>query len=259
MSQPPPIYSPQSISVGIPDAAARFDILNVLLRKTPHTLTSDELHSIASQTHGFVGADLAALVREAGTKTIKRILFSSSQPYGISVFPPSLPRLATSDPTTIQTIIYADFLASLPHIRPSALRSVLLETPQVRWSDIGGQPHVRQKLHEVVEWPLKHPEAFTRLGVRPPRGVLLYGPPGCSKTLTAKALATESGINFIAVRGPEVSGELRLLLLVLTVSLVYQLLNKFVGESERAVREIFTKARAGAPCIVFFVSILCIF
>ena len=174
-----------------------------------------ELQSIASQTHGFVGADLAALVREAGTKTIKRIVFSTSQPYGTSVLPPSLPRLATSDPTTIQTITYADFLASLPHIRPSALRSVLLENPQVRWSDIGGQRQIRQKLREVVEWPLQHPEAFDRLGVRPPRGVLLYGPPGCSKTLIAKALATESGINFIAVRGPEVSGDLGVLLLVL--------------------------------------------
>jgi ATPase family associated with various cellular activities (AAA) len=163
---------------------------------------------------------LAALVREAGTKTIKRILFSSSQPFGVSVLPPSLPRLATSDPTTIQTITYADFLASLPHIRPSALRSVLLETPQVRWSDIGGQPHIRQKLREVVEWPLKHPEAFTRLGVRPPRGVLLYGPPGCSKTLTAKALATESGINFIAVRGPEVSNDPRLFQHILKIGLV---------------------------------------
>jgi len=182
----------------------------------------DELHSVASQTHGFVGADLAALVREAGTKTIKRIIFSSSQPYGTSVLPPSLPRLAASDPTTIQTITYADFLASLPHIRPSALRSVLLENPQVRWSDIGGQPHVRQKLREVVEWPLKHPEAFARLGVRPPRGVLLYGPPGCSKTLIAKALATESGINFIAVRGPEVSSGRRLLLVVLNVSPLVQ-------------------------------------
>lgn len=186
----------------------------------------DELHSIASQTHGFVGADLAALVREAGTKTIKRIVFSSSQPYGTSVLPPSLPRLATSDPTTIQTITYADFLASLPHIRPSALRSVLLETPQVRWSDIGGQPHVRQKLREVVEWPLKHPEAFARLGVRPPRGVLLYGPPGCSKTLIAKALATESGINFIAVRGPEVSSNFRLLLLVLNINSFIQALKQ---------------------------------
>jgi len=179
----------------------------------------EELQSIASQTHGFVGADLAALVQEAGTKTIKRIVFSSPQPYGTFVLPPSLPRLATSDPTTIQTITYADFLASLPHIRPSALRSVLLENPQVRWSDIGGQRQVRQKLREVVEWPLKHPEAFARLGVRPPRGVLLYGPPGCSKTLIAKALATESGINFIAVRGPEVSGGPGVLLRVLNVNL----------------------------------------
>ncbi len=99
----------------------------------------------------------------------------------------------------------SDLESGLSHVQPSAMREVFIETPQVRWSDIGGQQYVKQKLKECIEWPLLHPEAFERLGVRPPKGVLLYGPPGCSKTLTAKALATESGINFIAVKGPEVS------------------------------------------------------
>ena len=186
-----------------------------MLRTTPHDIRADELQTIASQTHGYVGADLAGLVREAGTLAIKRVISSDS-----------------SSPS--QMLTYADFLQALPHIRPSALRSLILETPHVSWSDIGGVSHIRERLREAIEWPLLHAETFARLGVMPTKGVLLYGPPGCSKTLTAKALATESGINFLAVKGPE-------------------LLNKFVGESERAVREVFAKARAGAPCIVFFV------
>jgi len=121
----------------------------------------------------------------------------------------------------------------LPSIRPSAMRSIFVETPPVRYSDIGGQASVIQKLKEVVDWPLRHSEAFNRLGAKPPKGVLLYGPPGCSKTILARACACESGVNFVAVKGPE-------------------LLNKFVGESERAVREIFMKARAASPSIIFF-------
>ncbi|KIM26415.1 hypothetical protein M408DRAFT_72773 [Serendipita vermifera MAFF 305830] len=205
----------RELEIGIPDASARLEILNVMLRTTPHSLSSEELRTIASQTHGYVGADLAGLVREAGTLAIKRVISSDATP--------ALPQLLT----------YADFLQALPHTRPSALRSLILETPHVSWSDIGGVSHVRERLREAIEWPLLHAETFSRLGVTPTKGVLLYGPPGCSKTLTAKALATESGINFLAVKGPE-------------------LLNKFVGESERAVREVFAKARAGAPCIVFF-------
>lgn len=121
-------------------------------------------------------------------------------------------------------------------MRPSALRSLFLDTVPVHYSDIGGQAQTIQKLRECVEWPLLHPEAFARLGVRAPRGVLLYGPPGCSKTLLVRACATESGVNFLAVKGPE-------------------LLNKYVGESERAVREIFSKARGAAPSIIFFVRV----
>lgn len=200
------------------------EILQILLKKTPHDLSVDQLQLIASQTHGYVGADLAGLVREAGTSAIKRqISVKASHD--------------RSDHPSVDLVTYSDFLRALPSTRPSALRSLILETPRVYWSDIGGVSHIRNKLKEAIEWPLLYPETFTRLGVAPTKGVLLYGPPGCSKTLTAKALATESGINFLAVKGPE-------------------LLNKFVGESERAVREVFAKARAGAPCIVFFVSVI---
>ncbi|KAF8531969.1 AAA family ATPase [Gautieria morchelliformis] len=205
----------REIEIGIPDATARRAILDVLLSRTPHSLTAAQLESLAARTHGYVGADLGAVVRDAGTLAIKRHL--SSFPSG--------------DVQTVLTL--SDILSALTSIRPSALREVFVETPQVLWSDIGGQATVKQKLKECVEWPLLHPATFERLGVSPPKGVLLYGPPGCSKTLTAKALATESGINFIAIKGPE-------------------LLNKFVGESERAVREIFRKARASSPSIIFF-------
>lgn len=185
-------------NTGIPDVPARLSILKVLLSKSPHNLSNDDLLSIASRTHGYVGADLSAVIREAGTVAIKRFLKASPNP---------LPALTTDTQSTLATMLLtlSDLESGLSHVQPSAMREVFIETPQVRWSDIGGQQYVKQKLKECIEWPLLHPEAFERLGVRPPKGVLLYGPPGCSKTLTAKALATESGINFIAVKGPEVS------------------------------------------------------
>ncbi|KAJ7784690.1 AAA family ATPase [Mycena metata] len=207
----------REIEIGIPDADARLSILQVLLSKTPHAISQADLLTIASRAHGYVGADLSAVVREAGTIAIKRWLATH----------PSEPSQEGL------TLTLPDLEASLPSIRPSAMRSVFVETPPIRYSEIGGQASVIQKLREAVEWPLLHPEAFSRLGVKPPKGVLLYGPPGCSKTVLARACAFESGINFIAVKGPEV-------------------LNKFVGESERTVREIFRKARAAAPSIVFF-------
>ncbi|KAJ7935540.1 AAA family ATPase [Mycena leptocephala] len=207
----------REIEIGIPDAEARVSILQVLLSKTPHAISQADLLTIASRAHGYVGADLSAVVREAGTIAIKRWLASHPQEKSQDGLTLTLP----------------DLEASLPSIRPSAMRSVFVETPPIRYSEIGGQASVIQKLREAVEWPLLHPDAFLRLGVKPPKGVLLYGPPGCSKTVLARACAFESGINFIAVKGPEV-------------------LNKFVGESERTVREIFRKARAAAPSIVFF-------
>ncbi|EJD02417.1 AAA family ATPase [Fomitiporia mediterranea MF3/22] len=212
----------REIEIGIPDAEARHAILKVILSTTPHSIPEEELRSIASRTHGYVGADLSAVVREAGTLAIKRYMHSNESSLA-------------STPIDKQSLLLTseDLSEGLKLVQPSALRSITIEVPAVRWNEIGGQAHVAQKLRECVEWPLRHPEAFARLGVKAPRGVLLYGPPGCSKTLTARALATESGINFLAVKGPE-------------------LLNKFVGESERAVREIFRKARAAAPSIVFF-------
>ncbi|KAG1836114.1 P-loop containing nucleoside triphosphate hydrolase protein [Suillus subalutaceus] len=211
----------REFEIGIPDADARHSILNVLLSKTPHCITDAELHSIARRAHGYVGADLSAVVREAGTLAIKR---------WITHIPPG----SHSDPTSMTLkLTPSDLSNALPTVRPSAMRSLFIETPPVQFEDIGGQAHIIQKLREAVEWPLLHPEAFQRLGVRPPKGLLLYGPPGCSKTVLARACATESGVNFVAVKGPE-------------------LLNKYVGESERAVRDIFSKARAASPSIIFF-------
>ncbi|KAG1810902.1 P-loop containing nucleoside triphosphate hydrolase protein [Suillus subaureus] len=213
----------REFEIGIPDADARHSILNVLLSKTPHCITDAELHSIARRAHGYVGADLSAVVREAGTLAIKR---------WITHIPPG----SHTDPSATSMTLKltpSDLSDALPTVRPSAMRSLFIETPPVRFEDIGGQAHIIQKLREAVEWPLLHPEAFQRLGVRPPKGLLLYGPPGCSKTILARACATESGVNFVAVKGPE-------------------LLNKYVGESERAVRDIFSKARAASPSIIFF-------
>lgn len=213
----------REFEIGIPDAAARHSILNVLLSKTPHCITDAELHSIARRAHGYVGADLSAVVREAGTLAIKRWMTYTPPPFN-------------ADPAaTLMTLKLtpSDLSEALPTVRPSAMRSLFIETPPIRFEDIGGQADIIQKLREAVEWPLLHPEAFHRLGVRPPKGLLLYGPPGCSKTILARACATESGVNFVAVKGPE-------------------LLNKYVGESERAVRDIFSKARAASPSIIFF-------
>ncbi|KAF5385405.1 hypothetical protein D9757_005422 [Collybiopsis confluens] len=206
----------REIEIGVPDGEARFSILKTLLSKTPNDIREKDLYAVASRAHGYVGADLSAVVREAGTLAIKRWLSSSA-----------------NSREKMPMITLSDILASLPTIRPSAMRSLFVEAPPVRYSDIGGQDHVIRKLKEAVEWPLLHPETFRRLGVKPPKGILLYGPPGCSKTVLARACACESGVNFMAVKGPE-------------------LLNKFVGESERAVREIFRKARAASPSIIFF-------
>ncbi|KAJ2788147.1 AAA+-type ATPase [Coemansia interrupta] len=202
----------REIEVPVPSPESRLRILETKLATTPNTITPEQLQGLAAVTHGFVGADLEALVREAAVLAIKEF----------------------GDRDVSELHISNDNMrAALSMVRPSCMREAALEIPQVRWEDIGGQHETKQLLREAVEWPLLHPEAFQRMGIRPPKGVLLYGPPGCSKTLTAKALATEAGLNFIAVRGPE-------------------LFSKWVGESEKAVRAVFRKARAAAPAIVFF-------
>ncbi|TIA91420.1 hypothetical protein E3P99_01100 [Wallemia hederae] len=203
----------REIEVGIPDAAQRLEILDRLLASIPKHTTVDDVREVAGKTHGFVGADLASLVRAASTLAIKRSI------EGGAMTPPAL--------------THSDLLSTLPHICPSALRSVQLSIPETRFADIAGQEDVKSQLQQCVIWPQTHAHTFARLGLTPPRGVLLYGPPGCSKTLAAKALAGESGINFLAVKGPE-------------------LLDKFVGGSEKAIRDIFAKARAAAPSIIFF-------
>ncbi|SCU90255.1 LAME_0E07734g1_1 [Lachancea meyersii CBS 8951] len=207
----------QEVEIGIPDADARHDILIKQFSKVSvkrHELSADDIQLVASRTHGYVGADLVALCRESVMKTVQRGVIQN---------------LARD---TLK-ITLKDVEDAMTEIRPSAMREIFLEMPKVYWSDIGGQDDLKVKLREMIQLPLEASESFERLGVSAPKGVLLYGPPGCSKTLTAKALATESGVNFLAVKGPEI-------------------FNKYVGESEKAIREVFRKARAAAPSIIFF-------
>ncbi|WP_010477530.1 CDC48 family AAA ATPase [Thermococcus zilligii] len=187
-------------------------------------LVDKMLERIAEKTHGFVGADLAALAREAAMVVLRRLI-------GEGKISPEQERIP---PEVLQELRVReeDFYEALKMVEPSALREVLIEVPNVRWDDIGGLEEVKQQLKEAVEWPLKYPRAFERLGIEPPKGILLYGPPGTGKTLLAKAVATESEANFIAIRGPEV-------------------LSKWVGETEKRIREIFRKARQAAPTIIF--------
>ncbi|XP_042548941.1 ATPase family protein 2 homolog isoform X2 [Dipodomys spectabilis] len=210
----------KEIEIGVPNAQDRLDILQKLLQRVPHLLTEAELVQLANDAHGYVGADLKALCIEAGFCALRSFLKKQ-------------PNLPDSKVSSLVKITLNDFLQGMKDIRPSAMREVAIDVPNVSWSDIGGMESVKLKLKQAVEWPLKHPESFIRMGIQPPKGVLLYGPPGCSKTMIAKALANESGLNFLAIKGPE-------------------LMNKYVGESERAVREIFRKARQVAPSIIFF-------
>ncbi|AET33594.1 CDC48 family AAA ATPase [Pyrobaculum ferrireducens] len=213
----------REIWINPPDFKGRYEILQIHTRNMP--LAPDvDLRKLAEVTHGFSGADLAALAREAAMSALRRAIQSGL----IDLNQPSLP------PEVFEKIkvTMADFTAALKEIIPSALREIHIEVPHVRWEDIGGLENVKQELREAVEWPLKYPDRFKKFGLRPPKGLLLFGPPGTGKTLLAKAVATESGANFIAVRGPEI-------------------FSKWVGESEKMVREIFRKARMAAPCVVF--------
>ena len=213
----------REIEIGVPRKEGRLNILKIHTRNMP--LAKDvNLKELADITHGFVGADLAALAKEAAMIVLRKVLPELKLKEEEAIPKEMLEQLRISQ---------KDFKEALKVVRPSALREVLIEKPNVKWTDIGGLEEVKQELKEAVEWPLKHPEAFKRLGVRAPRGILLYGAPGTGKTLLAKAVATESEANFILVKGPE-------------------LLSKWVGESEKAVREVFKKARQTAPTIIFF-------
>ena len=212
----------REIEVPLPDKQGRLEILQIHTRHMP--LAEDvDLEKIADLTKGYTGADLAALVREAAMNALRRYLVE------IDIEQEKIPVEVLEK----MVVKMEDFIAAFKDVSPSGLREIFVEVPEVKWDDIGGLDSVKQELREVVEWPLKYPAAFKRLGVKPPKGILLFGPPGTGKTLLAKAAATESGANFIAVRGPEI-------------------LSKWVGESERAVRKIFERARQVAPAIVFF-------
>jgi transitional endoplasmic reticulum ATPase len=209
----------REIVIGVPDRVGRREILAVHTRGMPLGVGVD-LERMAAVTHGFVGADLAALAREAGMAALRRAV-----------------RAAASDLQNMDVsalvVEAADFDAALAEVRPSAIREVFTDVPEVSWDDVGGAADIKRALTEAVIWPLMHGAVFDRLKLQPTKGVMLVGPPGTGKTLVAKALASEAGVNFISVRGP-------------------QLLNQYVGESERAVRQVFAKARMAAPCIIFF-------
>ncbi|MEM2135533.1 MAG: CDC48 family AAA ATPase [Candidatus Jordarchaeaceae archaeon] len=212
----------REIEIGIPNQEGRRAIFQIHTRGMP--LAEDvNLDELARVTHGFVGADIEALCKEAAMRALRRIL-------------PEIDLEAETIPAEVLDKIKVtreDFENALKDIEPSALREVFVEVPNVTWQDIGGLDEVKKQLIEAVEWPLKYPNLFRHMKANPPKGILLYGPPGTGKTLLAKAVAHESEANFISVKGPE-------------------FLSKFVGESEKAVRETFRKARQAAPCIVFF-------
>ena len=211
----------REIEIGIPDKVGRLEILQIHTKGMP--LADDvDLDKLASMTHGYVGADLAALAREAAMRALREIL-------------PSIDLEAESIPLEVLNGLKVgmdDFMGAYREMQPSTLREVLIESPNVKWEEVGGLEGPKQELMESVEWPLKYASLFKHMAATPPKGILLYGPPGTGKTLLAKAVATESEANFISVKGPE-------------------FLSKWVGESEKAVRETFRKARQAAPCVIF--------
>ena len=211
----------REIEIGVPDSEERKEVLEIHTRNMP--LADDvDLDKIANTTHGFVGADLESLCKEAAMRVVRRIL-------------PEIQNDEEIPKEVLEKIVVTgdDFKSAQKEIQPSALREVLVQIPDIKWDDVGGLEDVKQELKEAVEWPLKHPDTFQRLGIRPPKGTLLYGIPGTGKTLLAKAVASESEANFISVKGPE-------------------LLSKWVGESEKGVREVFRKAKQAAPTVIFF-------
>jgi len=212
----------REIEIAVSDKNGRYEILQIHTRGMP--LGDDvDLEKLSKISHGYTGADMAALCRETAMKALRRYLPQ------INLEEERVP------PSVLEKmeVRMEDFLNAYKEITPTAMREVYIEVPTVHWSDIGGLEEVKQDLSEAVEWPLKSPEIFKRLGIKPPKGILLYGPPGCGKTLLARAVATESEANFITIKGPEV-------------------FSKWVGESEKAIREVFRKARMAAPTVIFF-------
>jgi len=217
----------REIEFSVPDTAGRKEILTIHTRGMPLSKNID-LDEVARTIHGFVGADIAALCREAAMAALRRsgvlqkIDMETKTSFEIPI-----------DILNNLNIEKEDFLDAMKNVQPSVLREVLIEKPNIKWSDIGGLEDIKQRLMEMVEWPLTHPESFKNIGISPPKGIILYGPPGTGKTMLAKAVATESEANFIVINGPE-------------------LLSMWVGETEKGIREIFRKARQSSPCIIFF-------
>ncbi|MFZ3058233.1 MAG: CDC48 family AAA ATPase [Candidatus Methanoperedens sp.] len=210
----------REIEIGVPDRHERIEIFQIHTRGMP--LSDDvRIEYISDRTHGFVGADISALAKEAAMKALRRYLPRIKQDEAVP-----------NEVLESMQVTANDFEDALKEVEPSAMREVMIEIPKVKWDDVGGLDEAKQEIKEAVEWPLNHQSKFEKMSIRPPRGILLYGPPGTGKTLLAKAVATESSANFISVRGP-------------------QLLSKWVGESEKAIREVFKKARQVAPSIIF--------
>lgn len=211
----------REIEIGIPDKKGRMEIFQVHSRGVP--LSEDvNLERYADSTHGFVGADIALLVKEAAMHALRKVLPKID-----------LDKEIPAEFLEQLRVTNDDFDEARKHVEPSAMREVLVEVPDITWEDVGGLEEVKQELREAVEWPLRYPQVFSQLKTKPPKGILLFGPPGTGKTMLAKAVANESECNFISVKGPE-------------------LLSKWVGESEKGVREIFRKARQASPAIIFF-------
>jgi transitional endoplasmic reticulum ATPase len=223
----------REIEIGVPDKKGRYEVLQIHTRGMPlHGVEKPEgeksgedvdLKKLSDMTHGYTGADLSALGRETAMKALRRYLPQ------INLEEERIP------PSVLEKmeVTMEDFVNAYKEVTPTAMREVYIEVPTVHWDDIGGLDGVKQELKESVEWPIKNPEIFQRLGIKPPKGILIYGPPGCGKTLLARAVATESEANFITIKGPEV-------------------FSKWVGESEKAIREVFRKARMAAPAVIFF-------
>jgi transitional endoplasmic reticulum ATPase len=212
----------REIEIGVPDQTGRFEILQIHTRGMP--LSKDvDLKKLSKMSYGYTGADLSALGRETAMKALRRYL----------------PEINLEDERVPPKVLekmevrMEDFQNAYREITPTAMREVYIEVPTVRWTNVGGLEDVKEEIREAVEWPLKNPGVFKRMGIRAPKGIMLYGPPGCGKTLLARAVATESEANFITIKGPEV-------------------FSKWVGESEKAIREVFRKARMASPSVIFF-------